>query len=277
MVSLDEQHKAISALPPLKEVLAQHGILAKKSLGQNFLFDLNVTHKIARQASITPETHIIEIGPGPGGLTRALLGSEAKTITVVEKDTRFIELLSPLKDICLERFNLIDADALTVDLCDHTTAPRIIVANLPYNVATPLLIGWLQKASEFEQMILMFQKEVAERIYAKPKTKAYGRLSVMAQWLCNVEKCFDLPPQAFTPPPKITSTVAKLTPKKTAPSVPFKTMEKVVQAAFAQRRKMIRQSLKSFEFDWNSIDIPETARAEELSVDDFVLLTKQMT
>lgn len=268
---------AIHALPPLRDIVRDQGLDAKKSLGQNFLFDLNITAKIARFADINDQTTVFEIGPGPGGLTRALLTeTPAKHIIALEKDPRFIDALSPLVDASQGRLTLQNIDALEADPIDLSPAPRAIVANLPYNVATPLLLAWIEKIQDYRSLTLMFQKEVAERIVAQPKTKAYGRLAVMTQWLCHASIVMDLPPEAFTPPPKVRSAVVHLTAKKRMDDIDFKAMEHVVATAFNQRRKMLRQSLKSLAIDWKNVPIEETKRAEELTVDDYCLLARSL-
>ena len=267
--------KTIETLPPLREVIKTYDLAAKKSLGQNFLLDLNLTRKIARAAELTADMHVIEVGPGPGGLTRAILEQDIQSLHAIEMDRRCVKGLNELILPQAENFTVIEGDALNVNVTEITSAPRAIVANLPYNVATPLLIGWLHQADQIAGMTLMFQKEVADRITAEPKTKAYGRLSVISQWLCDCRQAFDVPASAFTPPPKITSTIVRLVPKKLRGEQPkIETVEKITAMAFGQRRKMLRQSLKTLVPDIASfladLDILETARAEVLSVDDFV-------
>jgi len=263
-------------LPPLRDVIAAHGLAAKKSLGQNFLLDLNLTAKIARAAGDLTRTHVIEIGPGPGGLTRALLDAGALSITAIERDDRCVAALQSLVVAGGGRLKIVPADALKTDLTSLTPGPRAIVANLPYNIATPLLIGWLENAAAFESLTLMFQREVANRLIARPSTKDYGRLSVVTQWLCRAERAFDIPPAAFTPPPKVTSTVVRLIPRPRTDDVTLREMERVTAATFGQRRKMLRQSLKSLCADvedlLNTAGLPPTGRAEEIEVDGFVRL-----
>lgn len=237
----------IDDLPSLRETVEAHNLWANKAFGQNFLFDLNVTRKIARAAGDMPQTTIFEIGPGPGGLTRALLlDTNAPHIIAIEKDKRFIEALQPLIDVSDKRLQVIEGDALKVDLLALAPAPRAVIANLPYNVGTELLIGWLHSSWEFSQFILMFQKEVAERLVAKVGTKAYGRLSVLAQSVCEIDLVMKLPPSAFTPAPKVTSSVVRLRPRANAKDIPVKSLEILTAAAFGQRRKMLRQSMKEF-------------------------------
>jgi len=269
-------------LPPLRDVIAAHNLRAEKSLGQNFLLDQNITDKIARHAGDLSEKTVIEIGPGPGGLTRSLRKAGAKKVIAVEFDERAINALQDLKVASNGRLEIIHSDALKTNLLDLCEEPRMIVANLPYNIATPLLIGWLQQirenANAYDEMILMFQKEVGERITAKNGGKTYGRLSVMSQWLCETKKLFDLPPSAFTPPPKIKSSVVKFTPKILEDNAPdFENVEKVTAAAFGQRRKMIRSSLKDYHDILEHCGIDGNLRAENLSPEDFIRLAQNLT
>jgi 16S rRNA (adenine1518-N6/adenine1519-N6)-dimethyltransferase len=271
----------IEDLPPLREALAQHGLAAKKSFGQHFLLDLNVTRKIARLAGPLEGRAVIEVGPGPGGLTRALLEAGARVIAV-EKDARFLPLLADLAGAADGRLTLVEADALGVDeaalLNQHAPGlPYRIVSNLPYNVGTPLLVKWLTGPVDFEALALMFQKEVAERIVARPGESAYGRLSVLSQAVCHASLVMDLPARAFTPPPKVDSAVVLLTPRadRPAPSL-LKSLERVTQAAFGQRRKMLRASLKPVggEALCLSVGIDPQARAETISVERFLDLAR---
>lgn len=271
----------IAALPPLREVVERFDLMAKRSLGQNFLLDLNLTAKIARAAGSLEGKNVIEIGPGPGGLTRALLEAGAASVHAVERDDRCVAALQDLVAAAKGRLVLHAADAMKTDVATLCPAPRVIVANLPYNIGTVLLIGWLKNITQFESLTLMFQKEVAERIAARVDTSAYGRLSVMAQWLCHVEKKFDIPRQAFTPPPKITSTVIRLRPREgRADRVPFDTMERLVAAAFGQRRKMLRQSLRTLQADTDRIlalsGVDPTARAEQIDVAGFLRMAEAL-
>ncbi|MCR9175961.1 MAG: 16S rRNA (adenine(1518)-N(6)/adenine(1519)-N(6))-dimethyltransferase RsmA [Alphaproteobacteria bacterium] len=264
------------SLPPLRDAIAAAGLSAKKSLGQNFLLDLNLTRRIARAAGLVPgglETGTtIEIGPGPGGLTRALLIQGATKLVAVERDERAITALSTLVEASDGRLELVCADALDVDPEDLGPAPRRIVANLPYNVGTRLLLNWLETPEQFASFTLMFQREVAERLVAPTGGEAYGRLSVLAQWLCRVKILFDVPATAFTPPPKIKSSVVQLIPRE-APLAPADRadLERVTAAAFAQRRKMLRQSLKGLGGDalLERAGIKPTERPEQLSIEDF--------
>ena len=269
-------------LPPLREVIAAYELRARKSLGQNFLLDLNLTGRIARAAGPVAGYRVIEVGPGPGGLTRALLAVGAEKVIAIEKDTRCIAALRPLAEAYPGRLEVIAGDALTFDLATLGAGPTKIVANLPYNIATPLLIGWLspvQWPPVWDNLTLMFQKEVAQRIVAQPGSKAYGRLSVITQWRCDAEILFDVPAKAFTPPPKVTSAIVQITPRA-APmaAIAQADLEKVTMAAFGQRRKMLRRSLSGL-----GVSVPDllalaglepTARAEEIDVAGFCALAK---
>lgn len=266
-----------------RQVIAASGVLAKKAFGQHFLQDENILRRIIAAANLSAVHHAIEIGPGPGVLTRLLLESPAETVTAVEIDPRCIEHLSLLQTLH-PRLQLLNQDALKTDLLTLSSAPRVITANLPYNVATPLLAGWLQQIAAqgknaFESMVLMFQKEVADRITAQPGNKDYGRISVLAQWLCRVEKLFDVAPSCFIPPPKVQSSVIRLTALETPRfHASLDALEKVVQAAFGQRRKMLRASLKTLVKDsealLESAAIDGTRRAETLSVEEFCRLSE---
>ncbi len=265
-------------LPPLRDVIAAHDLTADKKLGQNFLLDQNITDKIVRNAGDLTGKTVFEIGPGPGGLTRSLLRSVAHKIVAVEFDPRAVQALQDLKRVAGERLEIIQGDAMKCDLETLCDRPRVIVANLPYNIATLLLIGWLEKIrnnNAFDSMTLMFQKEVAERIIAAPGTKAYGRLSVIAQWLCDVKKVYDLPPGAFTPPPKVSSAVVHFKPnfiKSDSPS--FEAVGAVTAAAFGQRRKMVRSSLKHYADHFDRAGIDPSKRAENLTVLEFLKLAE---
>ncbi len=265
---------SLDDLPPLKETLAAAGILAKKSFGQHFLLDLNITRKIVRLAGIAAGDRVIEVGPGPGGLTRALLEAGAQVIAV-EKDRRFVPLLEDLAAHAPGRLQVINEDALTAAL----PAGAAIVANLPYNVATPLLIGWLTGPLKPRSMTLMFQKEVADRIAATPGSKTYGRLSVLAQALCEAKVVMDLPARAFTPPPKVASAVVQLTPRPDRPSdQTVERLQRLTAAAFGQRRKMLRSSLKPLggEALCAAIGLEPSLRAEEVTVAQFVRMTEKL-
>jgi 16S rRNA (adenine1518-N6/adenine1519-N6)-dimethyltransferase len=259
-------------LPPLRAVIAANGLGAKKGLGQHFLLDLNLTQKIVASAGDLNGCTVFEIGPGPGGLTRPLIASNAREIIAIEKDSRCVAALQPLVLAAEGRLRLIDADALTVDLASLAPSPRVVIANLPYNVGTLLLVNWLKQMESFQSLTLMFQEEVADRILASPNTKAYGRLSVIAQSLCNVKRVLSIPARAFTPPPKIDSAVVHFTPRKRDADKPnIEDLEKITAAAFGQRRKMLRSSLKSLggEELLAKAGLNPTARAEDLSIADF--------
>jgi 16S rRNA (adenine1518-N6/adenine1519-N6)-dimethyltransferase len=267
---------AAADLAPLRQVIARHGIGARRALGQHFLLDLNLTARIARAAGDLAGVTVIEIGPGPGGLTRALLAAGARRIIAIERDERCASALDELAAAYPGRLELIMADALTVPAGRLGEPPRRIVANLPYNVATPLLLGWLADVASFDRLILMFQKEVALRLTATPRSKDYGRLSVITQWLTEPRRLFDIPPQAFTPPPKVTSSVVELRPRPAPLAAHWATLERVTAAAFGQRRKMLRHSLRSLGRDPGVLlaaaGLPGTARAEELTVAEFCSL-----
>ncbi len=279
---LKKRIEAIEAMPPLREVISDFSLNAQKSLGQNFLLDMNITDKIVREAMRSDvqnwdSVHALEVGPGPGGLTRALLKSPAKTVNALELDHRAVAALEGLSEAALGDLNIIGQDALKVDLTAIVDAPRVIVANLPYNIATPLLINWLKQirndSNAYRSMTLMFQKEVADRICAAPNTKAYGRLAVIAQWLCDVHVVYDLPPSAFTPPPKVMSSVVHFIPKKILQHTPcFKAVEQATASAFNQRRKMVRSSLKSYSAAFSALNIEPEKRAENLTVSDYIRL-----
>ena len=275
---------AIDGLPPLREVIASHGLTAKKSLGQNFLLDLNLTAKIARQAGDLSGMDVLEVGPGPGGLTRGLLAEGARKVLAIEKDTRCLPALSEIAAAYPDRLEVISGDALEVDPLAHLTPPIAVCANLPYNVGTELLVRWLTPEDWppfWTTLTLMFQREVAERIVAQPGSKAYGRLAVLAQWRCEVRIALSLPPGAFTPPPKVSSAVVHL---KALPEPRFpadrKVLERVVAAAFNQRRKMLRAALKGAAPDIEdrliAAGIQPTDRAETVDLERFCALARRM-
>ncbi|MFO1034127.1 MAG: 16S rRNA (adenine(1518)-N(6)/adenine(1519)-N(6))-dimethyltransferase RsmA [Hyphomicrobiales bacterium] len=270
-------------LPPLREVIAAHGLAAKKSLGQNFLFDLNLTRRIARAAAPFAGVTIVEIGPGPGGLTRALLMEGAERLIVVERDARALAALDEISAAYPGKLHIINGDALAVDWPVLVSGGAKIVANLPYNIGTPLLTGWLTGGAWppwFSSLTLMFQKEVAERIVARRGSEHYGRLSVLCQWRCTAQKLFDVHRSAFTPPPKITSSIVQLVPRAPEVACPVKALQRVTAAGFGQRRKMLRASLKSLfatpEAVLEEMGIAPTARAEELAVNDFARLAQRL-
>jgi 16S rRNA (adenine1518-N6/adenine1519-N6)-dimethyltransferase len=263
--------------PPLREVIARHGLAARRALGQHFLLDANLTQRIVRAAGPLAGRHVVEIGPGPGGLTRALLESEAASVTVVEIDRRAVAAMEELAVDTGGRLRIVAADALSVDVALLVPTPRQVIANLPYNIATPLLIGWLRQARDFERLTLMFQQEVAERICAAPGTAAYGRLSVLAQWICAADLLLRLPPAAFVPPPAVHSAVVGFTPRAEQPTPAlFAQMERLTAAAFGQRRKMLRGALKPLggETLLNAAGIAPDRRAETLSVAEFDRLAR---
>ncbi|MBV0912991.1 16S rRNA (adenine(1518)-N(6)/adenine(1519)-N(6))-dimethyltransferase RsmA [Anianabacter salinae] len=275
---------AIDGLPPLRDVIAAHDLRAKKALGQNFLLDLNLTAKIARQAGDLSGCDVLEVGPGPGGLTRGLLAEGARRVLAVEKDARCLPALAEIAAAYPGRLEVIEGDALALDPLAHLTPPIRIVANLPYNVGTELLVRWLTPAvwpPVWDSLTLMFQREVAERIVARPGSKAYGRLAILAQWRCEARIVMDLPPEAFTPPPKIRSAVVHLV-ARAEPLYPADAavLSRVVAAAFNQRRKMLRASLKGvapgMEALLEEVGIAPTSRAEELSVEAFCALARRV-
>ncbi len=260
----------------LREVINKYGLNPKKNLGQNFILDQNITDKIVRMARVTKGDNVIEIGPGPGGLTRSILVYEPEKLIVIEQDNRCVQALQELKNHYpqLEIFN---ADALKIRERDIIPVKSKIISNLPYNIGTVLLFKWLEDISYFKSLTLMFQKEVADRIVAKPSTSDYGRLSVMAQILCDCEWHFDLKPDVFFPPPKVTSSVISLYPKASLPPIDIiEAVDKICRIAFNQRRKMLRVSLKTLNCDLDLLmkdtSIKLTQRPEELSVDDFISL-----
>lgn len=264
-------------LPPLRDVIARHGLRTRKSLGQHFLLDLNLTARIARAAGNLERHTVIEVGPGPGGLTRALLDAGAKKVIAVEKDQRCIEALGELTAAYGDRLAVVEGDALEARVAARVLTlaapPRKIVSNLPYNIATPLLIGWLRRIRELDGLTLMFQKEVAHRLAAVPGGKDYGRLSVITQWLCEVRILFNVDKRAFTPPPRVVSTVVSLIPRKRPlAAAAWPCLERITQAAFGQRRKMLRSSLKPLGLDLESLGIDPTLRAEDLTVEQFCRL-----
>ena len=264
----------MDGLPPLREVIKKHGLTARKSLGQNFLLDLNLTGRIARSAGDLKGFDIIEVGPGPGGLTRALLASGAERVIAVERDPRCIEALEEISSHYPGKLEIIWGDALQMDWQKLIGRKARIVANLPYNIATPLLTGWLSEdpwPPYYVSLTLMFQKEVAERICALPGSKHYGRLSVLCGWRTTAERVFDVSPKAFTPPPKVTSSVVHLEPRPKPIPCNLNALETVTRAAFGQRRKMLRASLKAFggEKLLERAGIEPTKRAEEIDVEGF--------
>lgn len=272
----------IDDLPPLRQIIAEHGLSARKTLGQNFLLDLNLTHKIARSAGPLDTHDVLEVGPGPGGLSRGLLAAGARKVVAIERDHRCIPALEQIAAAYPNRFVPIEGDALNTDHQAHLQPPVRIVANLPYNIGTELLLRWLTPPAWppfWDSLTLMFQKEVADRIVAQPGEKAYGRLSVLSQWRTTAQVVMTLPPEAFTPPPKVTSSVVNLKglPEPRFPADPD-ALQKTTAAAFGQRRKMLRASLKRLipdvETKLHNLDIDPTRRAETLSIEEFCRISR---
>jgi 16S rRNA (adenine1518-N6/adenine1519-N6)-dimethyltransferase len=275
----------IDALPPLRDVIRRHGLLARKSLGQNFLLDLNLTGRIARAAGPIAGMTVLEVGPGPGGLTRALLAEGAARVIAVERDERAVAALGEMAAVCPDRLQIVSGDALTFDATPYLSgSPARVVANLPYNIATALLVSWLTVEPWppwYDRLVLMFQREVAERIVAKPGSKTYGRLSVLTGWRTQAKILFDIAPSAFVPPPKVTSSLVQLAPREHPLPCDRRALERVTEAAFGQRRKMLRQSLKQLGVDpiplLEKAGLDPTARAEDIAVEDFVALAREIT
>jgi 16S rRNA (adenine1518-N6/adenine1519-N6)-dimethyltransferase len=274
----------IDALPPLREIIRRHGLTARKSLGQNFLLDLNLTGRIARAAGPLAGVTVIEIGPGPGGLTRALLAEGAARVIAVERDERAGAALGEIGTHYLDRLQIISGDALAFNPAPYLAgASTRVVANLPYNIATALLVRWLTTEPWppwYDRLVLMFQREVAERIVAKPGSKTYGRLSVLAGWRTQAKILFDIAPSAFVPPPKVTSSLVQLIPREDPLRCDLRALERVTEAAFGQRRKMLRQSLKQLGADpiplLEKAGLDPTARAEDIAVEGFVALAREI-
>lgn len=272
----------IAVLPPLRATIAAHGLDARKRLGQHFLLDLNLTRRIARAAAPLTAGTVIEVGPGPGGLTRALLLEGASHVVAIEVDARAIVALEELEKAAQGCLQIVQGDALEIDVADLGRPPYRIVANLPYNISTALLVRWLLAADGLADMVLMFQREVADRLVAVPRTKSYGRLSVLAQHVCTVQRLFDVAPTAFVPPPKVVSSVVRLTPKPSHERLAdIRPLERITAAAFGQRRKMLRGALTSVFPDpaatLTALGLSPTARAEELSVAQFAMLADRLT
>jgi 16S rRNA (adenine1518-N6/adenine1519-N6)-dimethyltransferase len=273
---------AIDDLPPLREVIRRHGLSAKKSLGQNFLLDLNLTVRIARAAEPLENITVVEIGPGPGGLTRALLALGARRVVAIERDARALAALEEIAARYPGRLEIVAGDALSIDVREYLGPERArVVANLPYNIAAALLVDWLTTEPWppwYDALVLMFQREVAMRIVAKPGSKVYGRLSVLAGWRTDAKILFDVARTAFVPPPKVTSSVVRLDPRPVPLACDAQALQRVTEAAFGQRRKMLRQSLKSLGVDTAALlaaaGIEPTARAEEIPVEGFVALAR---
>jgi 16S rRNA (adenine1518-N6/adenine1519-N6)-dimethyltransferase len=276
---------AIDDLPPLREVIGRHGLKARRSLGQNFLLDLNLTSRIARAAGPLDAMTVVEIGPGPGGLTRALLAQGAARVIAVERDSRAIAALTEIAERYPGRLDVVAADALDFDPRPRIDGSRAaIVANLPYNIATALLVGWLTLEPWppwYERLVLMFQREVAERITADPGSRSYGRLSVLAGWRSQARILFDIAAKAFVPPPKVTSSLVELLPRHAPLPCDGEALQQVTRSAFGQRRKMLRQSLKGLGPEPSALiaaaGLTETARAEEIPVAGFVALARALS
>ena len=275
----------IDDLPPLREVIRRHGLSAKKTLGQNFLLDLNFTARIARAGGPLDGVTVVEIGPGPGGLTRALLAEGARRVVAVERDVRALAALEEIAARYPGRLQIIAGDARTIDVRPHLDAgPVRIIANLPYNIATALLVSWLTVEPWppwYESLVLMFQREVAERIVAAPGSKSYGRLAVLAGWRTEARILFDISPAAFVPPPKVTSSLVRLVPRPAPFACDRRALERMTQAAFGQRRKMLRHSLKALGVDplpmLAAAGLDPTGRAEDVAVEGFVALARAFT
>jgi 16S rRNA (adenine1518-N6/adenine1519-N6)-dimethyltransferase len=279
------QLNAADGLPPLRDVIRRHDLSARKSLGQNFLLDLNLTGRIARAAGPLAGVTVVEVGPGPGGLTRALLSEGAAHVIAIERDDRAMGALAEIGDHYPDRLTVIADDAVGFNIAPLLDGGRArVVANLPYNIATALLVSWLTAEPWppwYDRLVLMFQREVAERIVAGPGSKTYGRLSVLASWRAEAKILFDIAPSAFVPPPSVTSSVVQLIPRATPLACERRALERVTEAAFGQRRKMLRQSLKSLGLDplrlLGAAGIAETARAEDIPVEGFVALARGLT
>ncbi len=275
---------SIDTLPPLKQIIDTHGLAAKKSLGQNFLLDLNLTAKIARLSGRNEDHDVLEIGPGPGGLTRGLLSEGARRVLAIEKDERCLPALAEISDAYPDRLTVMSGDALDINPLDHLTAPIRVAANLPYNIGTELLVRWLTPPEWppfWDSLTLMFQREVAQRITAEPGSKAYGRLAILSQWRTDAKIVMNLPPEAFSPPPKVSSAVVHLTalPEPRFPA-DAAMLQHVTATAFNQRRKMLRSSLKSLSPDiedhLNAAGIKPTERAEQIDVEGFCALARSL-
>ena len=264
------------SLPDPLQLAQKNDLIAKKTLGQNFLFDLSITRRIVDFCPDLAEMNVIEVGPGPGGLTRAIIEKEPKSLTCIEFDERAVKALEAFGD----HANVIQGDALHMDLREHSDSPRAVIANLPYNIASKLLTNWLYQSADFEFFCLMFQREVAQRIVAKNTDSNFGRLAIFTQVFCDAEILFDLPPEAFSPPPKVTSSVVMLRPHRKNLDVDIKKLEAITKAAFSQRRKMLRGSLKQIfpdvEKTLTEANINPQSRAQELTLEDYVKLSKKI-
>ncbi len=273
----------IDTLPPLREIITRHGLKALKSLGQNFLLDLNLTARIARAAGDLSQMTVVEVGPGPGGLTRALLAAGAAKVIAIERDRRCVEALKEVAAYYPQRLTVIEGDALECDVAGLASGPTCIVANLPYNIATPLLVRWLVAEPwppPYQSLTLMFQREVAERIVAEPGSEAYGRIGVLAGWRTEARLLFDIDPRAFVPSPKVVSSVVQLLPRSHPLPCDPVLIQRVTAAAFGQRRKMLRQSLRSLGVEpailLREAGIDDSRRAEEIDVAGFAALARAL-
>jgi len=266
-------------LPPIREIISTHNLKTRKTLGQHFLLDLNLTDKIARCAGNISDGTVFEIGPGPGSLTRSLLKAGARRVVAIERDPRCINALTGLINAAAGRLTVVEGDAQHIDLTELGPPPRRIVANLPYNISTVLLTNWISKGNAFKTMTLMFQNEVARRIVASPGTKVYGRLSVVCNWRAQTDFLFKVPARAFTPPPKVSSALVSIKPHtSSSDTIEISDLEKVTSAAFGQRRKMLRSSLKTLDCNTSTLlssaQIDPTKRAEELTIEDYTRLAE---
>lgn len=277
----EELIKRIDALPPLRDVLKECGIVPNKALGQNFIFDMNITDRIVRAAGNLSDKTVIEIGPGPGGLTRSILKAFPKKLITIEKDRTCLQVQHTLAEVSEGLLIPIEADALKVEESEIATPPFVVIANLPYNISTVLLVKWLESLQHFEKFTLMFQKEVVDRLSAAPSSKDYGRLSVMTQWLCDVQPQFDVPPSVFMPPPKVMSAIVNIIPRpKPLYPASYHHLSLVVRTAFNERRKMLRGSLKTLipdcEKTLESLGITPTLRAENLTIEQFCVIARYL-
>lgn len=265
-----------NSLASLSTLISKHQLSAKKSLGQHFLLNQNLIDRIANVADVNSST-VIEVGPGPGGLTRSLLKHGARKIIAIEKDSRCINALKELQNLYPDHLEIVQGDALNVALSSLASPPYVIVANLPYNISSTLLLKWLKEGRKITKMTLMFQKEVADRLVASPNTKSYSRLSIITQWLCEIRLEFNIKASAFVPPPNVTSTLVTLIPhKKPIAKTSWRNLEAVTKAAFNQRRKMLKTSLKTFNFDFSKLRIEPNLRAENLTVEQFCQLANSI-
>lgn len=281
MTQLQYDPKFIDTLPPLKDIVKEYGLAPQKNLGQNFIYDANLTDKIARAAGDLSEKTVIEIGPGPGGLTRSILRAGVKKLYCIERDQRCLDALKTLEEQSNNICSIINEDALNLDYTTLASPPFTIIANLPYNISTTLLVKWLDNIELFEQFTLMFQKEVVERIHAVPNTKDYGRLSIITQFLCHTRPVFHIPPEAFMPPPKVVSSVINILPRQeTYADISWDGLKRICQVTFGKRRKTLRNSLQEFTDSTTILELLDTIginsqrRPETLTIEEFCNLTK---